>query len=204
MAKKGKKSAKEPQEDVQSEEEDWESGSKKVNAKKSEKDAKKAEELRKKQEREALLKQEEELISAKAKKSGKNAKNASKKGGIDDAFNDFNKASTIDASGISDALGALDLLKSDAGVSQADIDRHPERRVKAAYAAFQERRIPELKLENPGLRKQQLENLCYKEFQKSPENPMNGITNVSYNAKEDEIQNLKFNVKKQKEKKYQR
>jgi hypothetical protein len=33
------------------------------------------------------------------------------------------------------------------------IDRHPERRFKAAYKAFEERRLPEIEVEHPGLRK---------------------------------------------------
>ena len=53
------------------------------------------------------------------------------------------------------------------------IDRHPERRFKAAYAAFEARRLPEIEQENPGLRRNQRVELCRKEFEKSDENPYN-------------------------------
>ena len=50
---------------------------------------------------------------------------------------------------------------------------HPEKRMKAAYAAFEERELPKLKEENPNLRLSQLKQLLRKEWQKSPDNPMN-------------------------------
>lgn len=52
-------------------------------------------------------------------------------------------------------------------------DRHPEKRVKAAYAAFEETRMPQLKSEHPTLRLSQLRQLLKKEWQKSPQNPLN-------------------------------
>ena len=57
--------------------------------------------------------------------------------------------------------------------SPAALDKHPERRVKAAYAAFEEARLPEVKIENPSLRLTQLKQIIWNEWQKSPENPMN-------------------------------
>lgn len=54
-----------------------------------------------------------------------------------------------------------------------DIDKHPEKRLKAAYNAFEERRLQELKMENPSLRLSQLKQMIFKEWQKSPENPLN-------------------------------
>ncbi|XP_018332290.1 coiled-coil domain-containing protein 124 [Agrilus planipennis] len=54
-----------------------------------------------------------------------------------------------------------------------DADKHPEKRMKAAYNAFEERRLKELKDENPTLRLSQLKQLVFKEWQKSPENPLN-------------------------------
>jgi hypothetical protein len=50
------------------------------------------------------------------------------------------KAKTLNATGIDNALDALSLdSKND------KIDRHPERRYKAAYAQYEERRLEELK-----------------------------------------------------------
>ena len=52
-------------------------------------------------------------------------------------------------------------------------DRHPEKRMKAAYLAFEERRLVEFKLEYPTLRMSQLKQMIFKEWQKSSENPLN-------------------------------
>lgn len=51
-------------------------------------------------------------------------------------------------------------------------EQHPERRMKAAHQAYEEKNIPRLKAENPGLKRSQLKDVCWKEWQKSPENPM--------------------------------
>jgi hypothetical protein len=75
----------------------------------------------------------------------------------------------FNATGIDDALGALSLAAGASG----EPDAHPERRRKAAFKAFEARRIPEIRAENPGLRLQQVKQLVFKEFQRSPENPMN-------------------------------
>ncbi|KAG7696340.1 hypothetical protein KL930_003366 [Ogataea haglerorum] len=199
MAKKGKK---QEVEETPGSDSDWEDTGKKPSKKQLEKQAKKQADADKKKEREALLAMEEESL-AKAK-GGKGKKG--KKGGnsdLDDALNSFGPKTTIDAHGVEDSLAALSLLKNDV-VSAKDIDRHPERRFKAALAAYTERRLPELKKENPGLRKQQLEQLIYKEFQKSDENPMNKETNVSYNAKSDDVRKVKETVREKRSKKYEK
>jgi hypothetical protein len=54
-----------------------------------------------------------------------------------------------------------------------DSDKHPERRMKAAYTAFENRRLEEMKMEFPSLRLSQLKQMIFKEWQKSPENPLN-------------------------------
>lgn len=55
------------------------------------------------------------------------------------------------------------------------VELHPEKRMKAAYASFEERELPRLKAENTNLRLSQLKQLLRKEWQKSPENPMNQV-----------------------------
>uniref|UniRef100_A0A914M325 Coiled-coil domain-containing protein n=1 Tax=Meloidogyne incognita TaxID=6306 RepID=A0A914M325_MELIC len=52
-------------------------------------------------------------------------------------------------------------------------DQHPEKRLKAAYATFEENRLPRLKEEHPTLRLSQLKQLLKKEWQKSADNPLN-------------------------------
>ena len=58
------------------------------------------------------------------------------------------------------------------------LDKHPEKRMKAAYSAFEERRLAELKEEKPTLRLSQLKQLLKKEWMKSPENPLNEHLNL--------------------------
>ncbi|GAA49943.1 coiled-coil domain-containing protein 124, partial [Clonorchis sinensis] len=65
--------------------------------------------------------------------------------------------------------------------STMDLDRHPERRLKAAYSAYEEKMLPILREENPGLRISQLKQLIFKKFQTAPENPKNQV-HSSYNA----------------------
>lgn len=77
------------------------------------------------------------------------------------------------ASGTVEAISALS-----AALGTVSIDAHPERRRKAAHAAFEERRLKELMLEKPGLKRNQYKDLIFKEWQKSPENPMRGISPI--------------------------
>ena len=86
---------------------------------------------------------------------------------------------------------AIDIFKKE------KVDKHPERRVKAAYESFKERRIVELKAENPTLRLSQLQQLLFKEFQKSPENPMNQA-NVKYNTSKQDIEAINEQLTDQK------
>jgi hypothetical protein len=72
----------------------------------------------------------------------------------------------IEASGVTEALAVL-------GVSDKDSDeKHPEKRMKAAWLAFQERELPALKLEKPGLRINQYKEMLWKTWQKHPDNPI--------------------------------
>ncbi|XP_045077483.1 5'-AMP-activated protein kinase subunit gamma-2-like [Coregonus clupeaformis] len=62
------------------------------------------------------------------------------------------------------------------------LDRHPERRVKAAFAAYEELNMPLLKKENPNMWLSQLKQQLKNEWMKSPENPLNQRF-ANYNAK---------------------
>ena len=57
--------------------------------------------------------------------------------------------------------------------NSAAVDKHPEKRLKAAYQEFENARLPQLKAENPGLRLSQLKQMIWKEWTKSPDNPLN-------------------------------
>lgn len=67
-------------------------------------------------------------------------------------------------------------------VNGPTLDRHPEKRMKAAYNTFEETRLPVLKQENPNMRLSQLKQMLKKEWMKSPENPLNQ-RNASFNSK---------------------
>jgi len=58
-------------------------------------------------------------------------------------------------------------------IANDEEDRHPEKRMKAAYKAFETENMNRIKLENPTLRLSQWKQLLHKEWVKSPDNPMN-------------------------------
>ena len=92
---------------------------------------------------------------------------------------------TLNASGIDNALDAMSLDQG--GV--AKVERHPERRYKAAYAVYEARRMPELEAEATGLRRNQRVELIRKEFEKHESNPFNQVT-ARFDAGRDEVRNL--------------
>jgi len=67
-------------------------------------------------------------------------------------------------------------------VNKTDVDRHPERRMKSSYKKYEEEYMPQLKADNPSMRISQLRQILKKEWQKSPENPMNQH-HLNYNSK---------------------
>lgn len=71
----------------------------------------------------------------------------------------------LEARSVEEAIAALSVA--------APSERHPERRLRAAFAAFEELQLPRLKQQNPNMRLSQLRQLLRKEWMKSPENPMN-------------------------------
>lgn len=72
----------------------------------------------------------------------------------------------IQASGLDSALSKL-------SVGGGGDDRHPEKRMKAAYKAYEEKMMPEVKEQYPGLKRQQYLDKIFALWKKSPENPMN-------------------------------
>jgi len=94
------------------------------------------------------------------------------------------------ATGIDNALDLLEVVtakmdKASVGNQAAGIEKHPERRFKAAFNAYVDRELPNIREEQPGLRLQQYRDILFKQFQKSPENPFNQST-VDYNATNEE------------------
>ncbi|KAG5300530.1 DUF1014 domain-containing protein [Histoplasma ohiense] len=186
---------------------EWSKGAK-SSAKKDQVEAKKAESARKKAERDAQLAAEEASLPSKPKGAGtkaaakKNVGSGTNRAGTldlsqldasDQKPTSYNKAApALNASGIDNALDALSLTTSP---GTAKIERHPERRFKAAYTAFEARRLPEIEQEQPGLRRQQRLEIVRKEFEKSEENPFNQVS-VAFDATREEVKAVQEAEKK--------
>lgn len=82
---------------------------------------------------------------------------------------------SVEARTIEDAIAVL-------STEPEDLDRHPERRMKAAFTAYEEVNMPRLKKENPNMRLSQLKQQLKKEWTKAPENPLNQRFSA-YNSK---------------------
>ncbi|KAI3432305.1 hypothetical protein D9Q98_003865 [Chlorella vulgaris] len=76
----------------------------------------------------------------------------------------------VEAHGVDAALDALTLGGS--------VDRHPEKRAKAAYQAYLDEQLPLLREEKPGLRLMQYKSMIFERWQKSPNNPRNAERGV--------------------------
>ena len=156
-----------------------------------------AEAARKKAEKDALLKEEEASLPTKPTGNKKIATKKSNKLDLSalDGFQPSKKEqAALNASGIDSALSALSLTSN----AQDKIDRHPERRFKAAYAAFEERRLEEMKDEK-GLRRQQKVEFIRKEFEKSSENPFNQGNAGLFNLSKEEMKEMRESEREKKE-----
>ncbi|KAI0668372.1 hypothetical protein C8Q78DRAFT_993406 [Trametes maxima] len=189
--------------------EKWSQGAKGPKGKVEDKEEKRRAELARKAENARLLAEEEASAPSKVKAAPKaGAKKAPPKavkpagpgaiaagGGLGavDAPTDDGKPAEVEsfsATGIDNAIDLMEVVtakmdKASVGSQAANLERHPERRFKAAFEAYKERELPKARQEHPGLRLQQYHDLLYKQFQKSPENPFNQVT-VSYDASKDE------------------
>lgn len=61
-------------------------------------------------------------------------------------------------------------------------EKHPEKRAKAAYKAFEAVKLPELKQDHPGLKLSQYKERLRDMWRKSPDNPLNQA-HLAYNQK---------------------
>ncbi|KAG0223933.1 hypothetical protein BGW41_005283 [Actinomortierella wolfii] len=188
------KNAKKAAEDEAREAAEWSKGAK-TNKKEAE-EQKRQEALARKKEAQRLLEEEEKSLKGKAPKParGEEKKAAKRTVKAEASTKEVKVIEEFSASNIDDALDLLSLTGSGATGSGSnittgkgkDIDRHPERRFKAAFAAYLEREMPRLKEEHPGLRQQQMHDMLYKQFQKSPENPFNQANVLAYDATKDQ------------------
>ncbi|KAF2971090.1 hypothetical protein GQX73_g2422 [Xylaria multiplex] len=151
---------------------EWKKGAKDGSKKESEA-AKKAELARKKAERDALLAEEEKNTPGRA--TPKNSKTAEKKTNRE-----------LAASNIDDAFDVL----ADVDSSGMKIDRHPERRAEAAYKAFKEKRMTEMREEGLKLKLSQRIERIDREWKKHPDNPNSANYDkprLAYNSTKEEI-----------------
>lgn len=170
----------------------WAEGAKQN--KKQEDELKKLEKLNAKKERERLLAEETaQLKSAKVKSNAKSekvaARNQLKIESLSSSVEEYHASNIDDALLIMESSsGSIDNLAS------KGVEKHPERRMKAAFAAYEEREMPLLKKENPTLRLSQLREILMKMWKKAPENPFNQA-HASYDVhKEKEKQYIKEQV----------
>lgn len=75
----------------------------------------------------------------------------------------------VDARSLTHAVEQLSTLSLGDGT---EAEKHPERRMRAAYAAFEENNMPIVKSDNPTLKYSQLKEKLWDMWQKSPENPV--------------------------------
>jgi hypothetical protein len=133
------------------------------------------------------LAEEEKDLPAKAPRNAKAAPKKATRGTLDLSQLDESLPS-LNATGIDNALDALAVT----GNAQDKVDKHPERRFKAAFAAFEERRLKEMDDDESGngLRLNQKKERIRKEFEKSPDNPFNQVV-ADYNATRDDIADVR-------------
>lgn len=86
------------------------------------------------------------------------------------------KAEGAEARSVEEAIAVLRVDE------EPEADRHPERRMKAAFKSFEEENLQRMRSENPGMRLAQVRNMLMKEWEKSPNNPMNQAYRA-YNSK---------------------
>ncbi|KAG7022746.1 Coiled-coil domain-containing protein-like protein [Cucurbita argyrosperma subsp. argyrosperma] len=77
--------------------------------------------------------------------------------------------SIIEARTVEDAISQISVADN------LPVDRHPERRLKASFKAFEEAELPRLKEEKPGLTHNQYKDMIWKLWKKSPDNPLNQV-----------------------------
>ncbi|KAH8554425.1 hypothetical protein BGW37DRAFT_484795 [Umbelopsis sp. PMI_123] len=196
-ANQKEKDKKKADEAEQREAADWSSGSKGKSKKDADAEKKAAAAAKKAEAAKLLAEEEKELGKTKPIKplKGEDKKAAKKSSAINSDSQARRVIPEFSASNLDDAIDLLSLDGPGGGAAggpkNKDIEKHPERRFKAAFAAYTEREMPTVKADHPGLRKQQLEQIIYKNFQKAPENPFNQANILNYNATQDDVEDSK-------------
>ncbi|KAL9244827.1 hypothetical protein vseg_018549 [Gypsophila vaccaria] len=75
----------------------------------------------------------------------------------------------IEAHSVDEAIAKIKIGES------LPVDKHPEKRLKASFKAFEEAELPRLKADKPGLTHTQYKDMIWKLWKKSPDNPLNKV-----------------------------
>lgn len=191
------KSEKEKAEEVK-----WTEGVK-DETKRQQEEAKRLEKLMKNQEKKELEQKEAQEL-AKYKSSGNKNKSSEAKpepllksksfnwGALSlssDGGQSSESLEKFSASNLDDAL--LILESANTSSTSLNVEKHPERRMKAAFSLFEANEMPKLREEYPTLKHSQLLERLHKLWKKSPDNPFNQL-HVAHNmTPEEQVEVLK-------------
>ncbi|KAK1429071.1 hypothetical protein QVD17_11270 [Tagetes erecta] len=78
--------------------------------------------------------------------------------------------SVIEARSVEEAIAQMSVA-----ADNLPLDKHPEKRLKASFKAFEEAELPNLKADKPGLTHTQYKDMIWKLWKKSPDNPLNQV-----------------------------
>jgi len=119
-------------------------------------------------------KQQREQQAAAAKKAARKEVSEDAYDALVSSRNSNREEDTVEARGLDSALAAVQTLSLGTGTdASAAGDKHPEKRMKAAWAAYEAAELPRLQEDKPGLKRQQYRDMLWKSWQKSPNNPLN-------------------------------
>ncbi|KAL5561279.1 hypothetical protein UlMin_031026 [Ulmus minor] len=122
-----------------------------------------------------LIKRREQEQAALAKKAEEDKKRHSRTAAEEEyermvlVSNTNRDDSLIEARTVEEAISQMSVAEN------LPVDRHPERRLKASFKAFEEAELPKLKEEKPGLTHNQYKDMIWKLWKKSPDNPLNQV-----------------------------
>ncbi|XP_061355726.1 uncharacterized protein LOC133300223 [Gastrolobium bilobum] len=126
---------------------------------------------------EAELRRQREEAEAEAQKKAEEGKKRQSRTAAEEEYermvlvSNTNRDDTIiEARTVEDAISQMTIASD-----SLPPDRHPERRLKASFKAFEEAELPKLKEEKPGLTHTQYKDMIWKLWKKSPDNPLNQI-----------------------------
>jgi len=125
-------------------------------------------------EAELIRRREEEQVAI-LKKAEEEKRRQSRLAGEDEyeklilVANTNREDSVIEARSVDEAIAQMTIAES------LPVDKHPEKRLKASFKAFEEAELPRLKEEKPGLTHTQYKDMIWKLWKKSPDNPLNQV-----------------------------